>query len=127
MACDLQAPIGDLECAHPLWPAAILRMDQFLEHIEMRRLDARAESIPNALGKLADFGKDPAHEVGSQQNCGRLAKASRPLRGSYLAWLEFGHRPFPWAFYGLGLCFRFICHLKASPPVTLRVFVEDER
>ncbi len=73
MAGDLKAPVCHLEGTDPFVATAVLRVDKFFKDIEMRRLDARSESVADALGKLADLGQDPAKQIGGQQNGGQLA------------------------------------------------------
>lgn len=65
----LKSAVGDFECAGPVGSARVLRVDEFLEDIEVRRLDPHAQSMPQVSGKLSHLGNDPLEKIGCQNYC----------------------------------------------------------
>jgi len=59
MPCHLQTPIGDVERACAIGAAAVLRLDEFFQHIEVGRFDAPAESVAKTAREFSDLGDDP--------------------------------------------------------------------
>jgi len=59
MTRHLQTPIGDVERARAISAAAILRLDEFFQHIEVVRFDAPAESVAQTAREFSDLGDDP--------------------------------------------------------------------
>ena len=72
MTRDLKSRVREFERPPAVAAAGVLGADQFLEHIEMRALDARSEPVANVLRKLTDLGNDPAQDVTRQNHRGRF-------------------------------------------------------
>ncbi len=60
---DLETGVREFERPPAVAAAGVLGADEFLEHIEVRAFEPRAEAVADILRKLADLGDDPAQDV----------------------------------------------------------------
>jgi len=63
VARDLQTGVRQFERPTAVAAAGVLGADQFLEDIEVRAFEPRAEAVADILRELADLGNDPAQDV----------------------------------------------------------------
>jgi hypothetical protein len=66
VACDLETGVRQFERPPAVAAAGILGADQFLEDIEVRAFEPRAEAEADILRELADLGDDPAQDVAGE-------------------------------------------------------------
>jgi len=66
VARDLQTGVCQFERTPPLAAAGVLGADQFLEDIEVRAFEPRAEAEADILRELADLRDDPAEDVAGE-------------------------------------------------------------
>jgi hypothetical protein len=66
VARDLETGIREFKRPPTVAAAGVLGADEFLEHIEVRALEPRAEAEADILRKLADLGDDPAEDVAGE-------------------------------------------------------------
>ena len=60
---NLQAPVRELERLAAAGATAVLRRDERLEHIEVRRLDAASQPVAHLPRKPPHLGNDPLQQV----------------------------------------------------------------
>ncbi len=70
MARDLETDVCKFERTAAVAAARVLRADKFLEDIEVRGLETRAEAEAHILRESADLWDDPAQDV-SRKDDGR--------------------------------------------------------
>lgn len=72
MPRDLQSTIRELECLASSRTARVLRFDETLEHLEMRRFDPASQAVSHLPRKPAHLGNDPLQQVTRKDHRGRL-------------------------------------------------------
>ena len=63
---DLETGVREFERPPAVAAAGVLGADEFLEHIEVRAFEPRAEAVADILRKVADLGDDPAEDVAGE-------------------------------------------------------------
>lgn len=66
VARDLQPGVREFKRPPTVAAAGVLGADEFLEHIEVRALEPRAEAVADILRKLADLRDNPAQDVAGE-------------------------------------------------------------